>query len=294
MKSHSEYTRWNEISPTDYSRFSESVVQDLEQMHNALRQVMTKLSLPELPPLQSINSRDEGTPPKDDNPSNTSNHLAVSQDEFRGPSCDNSPKATPEDEGLPYVPIHSLYTLTKLSALRSPDNPEAQRGNVINDYSRRGLIDGRIVRLPTVVVRPGKPSAAASSLASGIVRESLQGIPNTLPVPRSTPIWICSPAIVVKNLIMMKDIPAEKFGHSRIVNLPGRTVSVQDILDAVEKVGGKEALGYVKEEADEAAYKIVKGWAPWFDDSRAMSLGLHADGELVDAVKAFQDRLKAK
>ncbi|UZP40711.1 hypothetical protein NXS19_008527 [Fusarium pseudograminearum] len=165
---------------------------------------------------------------------------------------------------------------------------------LINDFSRRGLIDGRIVRLPTVVVRPGKPSAAASSFASGIVRESLQGIQNTLPVPRSTPIWICSPATVVKNLIMMKDIPAEKFGNSRIVNLPGRTVSVQDILDAVEKVGGKEALGYVKEEADEAAYKIVKGWAPWFDDSRAMSLGLHADGELVDAVKAFQDRLKAK
>jgi hypothetical protein len=123
------------------SQFSESVVQDLEQMHNALRQVMNKLSLPELPPLQSINSRDtEGTPPKDDNPSNTSNHLTVSQDEFRGPSCDNSPKATPEDEGLPYVPIHSLYTLTKLSALRSPDNPEAQRGNVINDFIARGAL----------------------------------------------------------------------------------------------------------------------------------------------------------
>jgi hypothetical protein len=121
------------------SQFSESVVQDLEQMHNALRQVMNKLSLPELPPLQSINSRDaEGTPPKDENPSNTSNHLTVSQHEFRGPSCDNSPKATPEDEGLPYVPIHSLYTLTKLSALRSPDNPEAQRGNVINDFIARG------------------------------------------------------------------------------------------------------------------------------------------------------------
>ncbi|RBR26723.1 uncharacterized protein FIESC28_00506 [Fusarium coffeatum] len=123
------------------SQFSESVVQDLEQMHSALRQVMNKLSLPELPPLQSINSREtEGTPPKDDNHLNTSNHLNVSQDEFRGPSCDNSPKATPEDEGLPYVPIHSLYTLTKLSALRSPDNPEAQRGNAINDFIARGAL----------------------------------------------------------------------------------------------------------------------------------------------------------
>jgi len=101
---------------------------------------MAKLSLPELPPLQSINSREEGSPPKDDHHANTSHHLSVSQEEFRGPSCDNSPKATPEDEGLPYVPIHSLYTLTKLSALRSPDNPEAQKGNAINDFIARGAL----------------------------------------------------------------------------------------------------------------------------------------------------------
>ncbi|KAF5582062.1 transcriptional activator of proteases prtT [Fusarium pseudocircinatum] len=164
---------------------------------------------------------------------------------------------------------------------------------LVNDFSRRGLIDGRIVRLPTVVVRPGKPSAAASSFASGIVRESLQGIPNVLPVPKDISMWICSPATVIKNLIKIKDIPAEKFGESRIVNLPGITVSVQDILDAVEKVGGKEAVGYVKEEQDEALYKIVKSWPPWFDASRARGLGLDGDGELVDAVKAFQERLKS-
>ncbi|RKK14711.1 hypothetical protein BFJ66_g4234 [Fusarium oxysporum f. sp. cepae] len=164
---------------------------------------------------------------------------------------------------------------------------------LVNDFSRRGLIDGRIVRLPTVVVRPGKPSAAASSFASGIVRESLQGIPNVLPVPKDISMWICSPATVIKNLIKIKDIPADKFGESRIVNLPGITVSVQDILDAVEKVGGKEAVAYVKEEQDEALYKIVKSWPPWFDASRAKGLGLDGDGELVDAVKAFQGRLKS-
>ncbi|RBR26724.1 uncharacterized protein FIESC28_00507 [Fusarium coffeatum] len=164
---------------------------------------------------------------------------------------------------------------------------------LVNDFSRRGLIDGRIVRLPTVVVRPGKPSAAASSFASGIVRESLQGIPNVLPVPKNISMWICSPATVIQNLITIKDIPAEKFGDSRIVNLPGITVSVQDILDAVEKVGGKEAVRYVKEEEDEALYKIVKSWPPWFDATRAKGLGLKEDGELVDAVKAFQERLKA-
>ncbi|KAF5021702.1 hypothetical protein F66182_6259 [Fusarium sp. NRRL 66182] len=164
---------------------------------------------------------------------------------------------------------------------------------LVNDFSRRGLIDGRIVRLPTVVVRPGKPSAAASSFASGIVRESLQGIPNTLPVPRDISMWICSPATVIRNMIKIKDIPADEFGDSRIVNLPGITVTVQDILDAVEKVGGKQAVELVKEEEDEALYRIVKSWPPWFDVGRARGLGLEDDGALVDAVKAFQDRLKA-
>ncbi|KAM5345180.1 hypothetical protein ACJ41O_011042 [Fusarium nematophilum] len=123
------------------SQFSEAVVQDLEQMHAALKQVMAKLSLPELPALQSANTREtEGTPPKDENPSNATSRPPASQEEFHGPSCDNSPKATPEDEGLPYVPIHSLYTLTKLSALRSPDNSESQRGRAIDDFIARGAL----------------------------------------------------------------------------------------------------------------------------------------------------------
>ncbi|KAF4968287.1 hypothetical protein FZEAL_10408 [Fusarium zealandicum] len=123
------------------SQFSDAVVQDLEQMHAALKQVMAKLSLPELPALQSANSREaEGTPPKEENPANATRRLSASQDEHHGPSCDNSPKATPEDEGLPYVPIHSLYTLTKLSALRSPENPKSQKCRAIDDFIARGAL----------------------------------------------------------------------------------------------------------------------------------------------------------
>ncbi|KAH6894570.1 hypothetical protein B0T10DRAFT_257306 [Thelonectria olida] len=163
---------------------------------------------------------------------------------------------------------------------------------LLNDFSRRGLLNGRIVRLPTVVVRPGKPSAAASSFASGIVRESLQGIPNVLPVGRDIGMWICSPATVVKNLVTVKDIPAEKFGSSRIVNLPGITVSVQDILDAVEEVGGKEALACVRDEVDAEVERLVRSWSAKFDVSRAYGLGLAADGELIEAVRAFAATIK--
>ncbi|KAK2028419.1 NAD dependent epimerase/dehydratase [Colletotrichum zoysiae] len=164
---------------------------------------------------------------------------------------------------------------------------------LVEDYSRRGLLDGRIVRLPTVTVRPGAPSAAASSFASGIVRESLKGIKNILPVSRDLEVWVCSPATVVKNLIKVKDVPKDRFGDSRVVNLPGITVTVQEILDAVEKVGGKEALAQVEEKSDSAISAIVNSWAARFDVSRAYGLGLEPDGSILDAVEAFAKTLKA-
>ncbi|KAK2000911.1 NAD dependent epimerase/dehydratase [Colletotrichum falcatum] len=163
---------------------------------------------------------------------------------------------------------------------------------LVEDYSRRGLIDGRIVRLPTVTVRPGAPSAAASSFASGIVRESLKGVGNILPVGRDLEVWVCSPATVVKNLVKIKDVPKERFGDSRAVNLPGITVTVQEILDAVEKVGGKEALARVEEKSDPAISAIVDTWAARFDVSRAYGLGLEPDGTILEAVEAFAKTLK--
>lgn len=163
---------------------------------------------------------------------------------------------------------------------------------LLNDFSRRGLLDGRIVRLPTVMVRPGKPSAAASSFASGIIRESLQHIPNILPVPPTTEMWVCSPRTVIRNLIAIKDVPASAFGASRVVNLPGITVSVQQILDALEEVGGREARGMVREERDGRVEGIVGTWAPRFDVQRALGMGLEGDGSVVDAVRAFAESLK--
>ncbi|KAJ3526697.1 hypothetical protein NM208_g11063 [Fusarium decemcellulare] len=162
---------------------------------------------------------------------------------------------------------------------------------LLNDFSRRGLLNGRIVRLPTVVVRPGAPSAAASSFASGIVRESLKGIQNVLPVSRDLELWVCSPTTVVKNLVKVKGIPAEQFGDSRIVNFPGITVSVQEILDALKQVGGDEALSKIEEKRDPAIDAIVSSWPARFDVSRALGMGLHADQGILETVKAFKETL---
>jgi nucleoside-diphosphate-sugar epimerase len=161
---------------------------------------------------------------------------------------------------------------------------------LINDYSRRGLVDGRSVRLPTVIVRPGKPTAAASSFASGIVRESLAGVRNTLPVRSDLDMWVGSPDIVVQNLVLVKNIPKERFGIHRTVCLPGQTVSVQQILEALERVGGKEKRNLVIEERDPVIEKIVESWPSRLDTNRAFTLGMHKDISLTEIVQNFAER----
>jgi len=159
---------------------------------------------------------------------------------------------------------------------------------LLNDFSRRGLIDARIVRLPTIIVRPGKPTGAASSFCSGIIREPLNEEVGILPVAKDLKLWICSSRTVIRNLVAAKDIPTEKFGGgSRIVNLPGSTVTVQQMLDALLEVGGQKALDLVKEEYDENVSKIVTSWPAVFDISRARELGFQADVALKQTFKDY-------
>lgn len=160
----------------------------------------------------------------------------------------------------------------------------------LGDMSRRGLVDGRVVRLPTIIVRPGAPSAAASSFASGIVREPLKGEKGVLPVKRGLEMWISSPDVVVRNLVAVKDVPAEAFGRSRVVNLPGITATVQDILDALEAVGGAEALARVVEARDPKVEAIVGSWPAKFDITKAKELGMLPDIALVENVRRFAER----
>ncbi|MCJ1305054.1 hypothetical protein MMC08_007868 [Hypocenomyce scalaris] len=161
---------------------------------------------------------------------------------------------------------------------------------LINDFSRRGLIDGRICRLPTITIRAGAPTGAASSFASGIIREPLNGVVAVLPVKRSTRMYICSPKTVVKNLALAQDIPAEKFGATRTVLLPGITASVQDMLDTLEEVGGPDALKLVHEEFDATTNRIVASWPADFDFTRALDLGFEKDVALVENVRDYADR----
>jgi nucleoside-diphosphate-sugar epimerase len=165
---------------------------------------------------------------------------------------------------------------------------------LLNDYSRRGLIDGRVVRLPTIFVRAGAPTAAASSFVSGIVREPVHGEASELPVDPSLGIWLCSPRTLAHNLVHAKEVPAEKLGHFRTIFLPGYTATSGEILDALEKVCGKATRELVKEKRDETIQRIVLSWPEKYDTSRAKSLGFAEDVGLEQTIRDFVEGEKEK
>ncbi len=163
----------------------------------------------------------------------------------------------------------------------------------INDYSRKGFIDGRILRLPTVCVRPGKPNAAASSFASGIIREPLQGETAICPVDPTLSLWLSSPSTVVDNLAHALTLKAEQFTYSRTLNLPGITVTVQSMIDALAAVAGQATADQIRYQADPDVSKIVSSWPSQFDVERAIALGFERDRTFQDIIRSFITESKA-
>ncbi|KAI4087122.1 MAG: hypothetical protein LQ344_007017 [Seirophora lacunosa] len=195
--------------------------------------------------------------------------------------------------GPPPAPSYPLTEANSPAPLGSYGSQKLIIETLLNDYSRRGLLDGRVVRLPTVLVRPGKPTGAASSFASGIFREPLSGQKSILPVSRNLSMWICSPRTVVENLIHARDIAAEKYGKgSRVVNLPGITVTIHEMLTALKAVGGQEVLDLVEEKRDAAIEKIVGSWPAKFDTSKAKSLGFTDDGTLEQTLQQYMEEYR--
>lgn len=165
---------------------------------------------------------------------------------------------------------------------------------LVNDYTRRGFITGFTLRFPTISVRPGKPTAAASSFLSGMIREPLNGQEAIIPLEdRSFESWLCSPRTLVRNLIITLDLPADCVPpHIRQINVPGICVTIQDMMDALEKVGGKDKLALLKEEEDPVVKKIVHSWPTRFDNSQAINLGFLRDESFEQAVRDFKENLK--
>lgn len=158
---------------------------------------------------------------------------------------------------------------------------------LISDYTRKGLIAGRSLRLPTIVVRPGKPNAAASSFASGIVREPLNGVVSECPVAAETGIWLLSPKRVVEAFIHAHALPAEKWGAYRVVNLPGITASVAEVADALKRIAGEAVAKRIVYKPDARIQAIVRTWPVRFKTPRALALGFRADDNIDTVIRDY-------
>ncbi|MEM0906367.1 MAG: D-erythronate dehydrogenase [Pseudomonadota bacterium] len=158
---------------------------------------------------------------------------------------------------------------------------------LVTDYSRKGFLDGRAPRLPTVTVRAGKPNAAASSFMSSIFREPLQGEEASCPVEPEYALWYASPRVVVENLIRCAEIPAEAFGMNRAFALPGRIATIGQMIEAMRTVAGDEPVSRITWERDQRIVDIVSGWRANINDERARSFGLDRDASFEDNIRYF-------
>ena len=158
---------------------------------------------------------------------------------------------------------------------------------LINDYSRKGFVDGRALRLPTIVVRPGRANAAASSFASSIIREPLEGRAYTCPVAEGADVWLLSPRRVVDSFIRAANLPSEAFGMSRALALPGMTVTVREMVAALRDVAGDQVAERLTFERDSFIEKIVYGWATKFRPERALAMGFTPDADFKSVIEAF-------
>ncbi|WP_225094710.1 D-erythronate dehydrogenase [Streptomyces sp. CoH27] len=191
--------------------------------------------------------------------------------------------------GLPLTPVVGEST---------PPVPRSSYGtqkliceHLIADYTRHGFLDGRVVRLMTVSVRPGPPNAAASGFLSGIIREPLAGLPAVCPVRPDLRVALASPRRTVEGILRVAQ--AERGpGPGRLdgpmpVNLPALTVSVADMLATLRQTAGDAVADLVTVTPDPAVEAIVASWPAAFDNTRAARLGLAPDPSFLSILRDY-------
>ncbi|MFC7544195.1 NAD-dependent epimerase/dehydratase family protein [Siccirubricoccus deserti] len=166
---------------------------------------------------------------------------------------------------------------------------------LLQDASRKGFLDAVSLRLPTVIIRPGRPNKAASSFVSAILREPLLGLETPLPVPEEFAVWICSPRRAVEWFLHAMAMNTASLGLDRGISPPGRSATVGKMLSALETVAGPAARRLVKPAPDPAIEAIVGSWPGSFTAERARKLlGFSEQESLEEIVQAFiEDDLTA-
>lgn len=158
---------------------------------------------------------------------------------------------------------------------------------MLNDYTRKGFLDGRSARLPTVIVRPGKPNAAASGFFSGMFREPLNGINFTIPVPLSVQHPVIGYRTVVEGILALYEADGDAIGDDRAVTLPSLAPTVEELLATLNRADGERSLGVVDVKPDPFIEQIVATWPSSASCERALALGLPKDSDLDSILAAY-------
>jgi UDP-glucose 4-epimerase len=158
---------------------------------------------------------------------------------------------------------------------------------LLADYSRRGILDGVALRLPTICIRPGAPNRAASGFYSAILREPLAGLPATLPVPDSLRHWFASPRAATGFFLRAAVIDTAALGAARGLNMPGLSATVADQIEALRQVAGERAVALIRRVPDPAIAALVETWPQRFDAARARALGFVAETRFAEILQAY-------
>jgi nucleoside-diphosphate-sugar epimerase len=182
-----------------------------------------------------------------------------------------------------------------LTPLTSYGTQKAIGELLLADYTRKGFLDGVGIRLPSIVVRPGKPNKAASGFFSGIIREPLSGVEAVLPVDESVLHWHASPRSAVGFLVHAAGLSRDKLGSRVSLTMPGVCCTVAEQIAALKRVAGDKVAARIRREPDELVKRIVAGWPSRFDARRAVSLGFQVEKSFDDIIRAhIEDELGGK
>jgi nucleoside-diphosphate-sugar epimerase len=182
-----------------------------------------------------------------------------------------------------------------LTPLTSYGTQKAMIELMLADYNRRGFLDGVGIRLPSIVVRPGKPNKAASGFFSGIIREPLAGQEAILPVPDTVLHWHASPRSAVGFLINGAGLTREQLGPRINLVMPGVCCTVAEQIEALRRVAGDKVVARIRREPDELVGRIVAGWPSRFNPKRALALGFKVEATFDDIIRAhIEDELGGK
>ncbi|WP_149586604.1 D-erythronate dehydrogenase [Tabrizicola flagellatus] len=183
------------------------------------------------------------------------------------------PKVIPDDFHLtPHTSYGTQKAMTEL---------------LLSDYSRRGLVDGVALRLPTICIRPGAPNRAASGFYSSILREPLNGQPATLPVRDSLRHWFASPRAATGFFLQAARLDTGLLGPSRALSMPGLSASIAEMIEALRRVAGQEAVDLIRHEPDPVIQAIVEPWAEACEARTARDLGFTAEESFDEIIRIY-------